>query len=292
MFEKAVICTDLGSESDALVACAGTLSALGMKHAVLTHLVDVFGTAPGGVMSTGGAEETFARQMALLEARGIAVRVEAPLGHPAFSLEEVRKRHGASLIVVGSQGRGMFDHPLSGSISSDLVQLSEAPVLVTNFAGGADGGDMAGLLGNVLLCTDFSAAARRAFDVVVGLAARGIERATLCHVQDSPRIETYGGDMLAEYDRKDAVRLAQLKERLLTAGVGEVITEIVHASPGTEIADRAESGEYTLIVLGSRGRAEQRQDGLLGGVSDRALRSARSPLLLIPAPMSSVTTPA
>lgn len=288
MFEKAVICTDLGSESDALVSCAGTLSALGLRQAVLTHLVDVFGSTPGGAMSTGGAEETFARQMALLEARGITVRVEAPLGHPAFSLEEVRKRHGASLIVIGSQGRGMFDQPLSGSISSDLVQLSEAPVLVASFVDGPDEGDMAGLLGNVLLCTDFSSAAHRAFEMVVGLASRGIARVTLCHVQDSPRIESYGGDVLAEYDRRDAVRLAQLRERLVGAGVAEVVTEIVHASPVREIADRAESGEYSLVILGSRGRAEQREDGLLGGVSDRALRRACSPVLLIPARIDSV----
>lgn len=282
-----MICTDLTPESDALVTAAGRLASLGMRHAVLTHVVDVFGARPGGAMSAGGAEETFVAQIAALENLGVSVRVEAPLGHPAFSLEEVRKRHGASVIVVGSHGHGMFDRTVCGSVSSDLMQMGETPVLVASSTSSpASGTGFGGLLSDVLLCTDFSEAAARALSALLALASLSIERLTIVHVQDLQRIESQGCGTVDECDRRDAVRLARLKERLLAAGIAQVDTEIVHGSPADEIERRAESGEYTLVVLGSRGRAERSEEGLLGGVSDRVLKEAKSPLLLIPAPIS------
>ncbi|MGV8072953.1 MAG: universal stress protein [Syntrophobacteraceae bacterium] len=41
-----------------------------------------------------------------LESQGFHVIVETPVGFPAFSLKDVAKRHCASLIVVGSHGKG------------------------------------------------------------------------------------------------------------------------------------------------------------------------------------------
>lgn len=286
MFEKAVVCTDLSPDSDCLVSCAGELRILGVRETILTHVVDVFGAAAPGDLAGRDADSAFERQVAILEGSGMRVRVEAPIGHPAYSLEEVRRQHGATLIVVGSHGKGVFGTPFSGSVSSDLLQLSETPVLFAAFDGlgcGSDGPAEAcsRILASVLYCTDFSEAAERAFTCLEELVTQGIERVTLMHVQDTKRIETESAEMLPEHDRRDTLRLGRLRERLLTAGVGEVHIEVVHGTPTQSVAGAVAGGEYSLIVLGTRGRS-QRATGMLGGVSDRVVREASTPILLVP----------
>lgn len=286
MFEKAVVCTDLSEDSDCLVGCAGELRILGISEAILTHVVDVFGQTPTCTLAGPEADQAFERQIATLEDCGIVVHVEAPIGHPAFSLEEVRQRHGATLIVVGSHGKGVFDTPFSGSVSSDLLQLSETPVLVASFAGLAREGGVAcaTILGHVLYCTDFSESAGRAFSCLEELAGIGAREFTLMHVQDKRRIDDEGPGLLPEYDRRDTLRLGHLRERLMTAGATTARIEVVHGSPAEKVAEAAASGRYSLIVLGARGRS-QRDTGMLGGVSDRVVRESHTPILLVPAPL-------
>ena len=288
MFDKAVVCTDLSMDSDTLVGCAGALRVLGLREAVLAHVVDVFADPSGSSVRSDLAGELFERQMGMLESCGLAVHVETPVGHPAFSLEEVRKRHGAGLIVIGGYGKGVFSQAFSGSISSDLMQLSETPVLVATMAAFPDGHEPAAvctqILGNVLYCTDFSETAERAFSVVLGLAGLGAQRFTLAHVQDRERLESETRSAISEYDRRDTVRLIRLREQLTDAGATDVDIQLTYGSPAEELAMSAASGQFSLIVLGSRGRSARRLERALGGVSDRVVRDSKTPLLLIPAP--------
>ncbi len=285
MFDKAVVCTDLSPDSDLLVGCAGGLSVLGVREAVLTHVVDIFRDPRGMSLGTPEAEDAFERQLAMLEDSGYAVHVEAPMGLPAFSLEEVRRRHAASLIVVGSHGRGVFGQPFSGSTSSDLVQLSQTPVFVAALGGAGSLADSAlacgRVLGKVLCCTDFSEAADQAFLQAEELARLGAREFVLMHVRDTEHVAEDGSDTLADRDRRDAVRLSHMREALLAVGADHVEIRVTDGSPGRELALRAASDEFTLIVMGSGGQGDGR-DVFLGRVSDRVVREARTPLLLVP----------
>lgn len=284
MFDKAVVCTDLTSDSDLLVSCAGGLRVLGVREAVLTHVVDIFRDPGGLLLSSPEAEDAFERQLTMLEDSGYAVHIEAPLGLPAFSLEEVRKRHAASLIVVGTHGRGMLDEPFSGSTSSDLVQLSETPLFVASLSATSSSAASAvvcgQVLGKVLYCTDFSQTAARAFTHLESLARLGAREFVLMHVRDTEFSAGDSSDMPESF-RRETVRLSRMREALLDAGAGQVEIRVVYGCPAEELANRATSGEFTLIVMGSRGRRSER-DGFLGGVSDRVVRDARTPLLLVP----------
>lgn len=285
MFQKVVVSTDLSEDSGCLVRCAGELKALGVNVAVLTHVIDVFGGADVSSLAGESANAIFEQQVSDLEAQGMTVHVETPVGHPAFSLEEVRRKHEASLIVVGSRGAGVFDTPFSGSVSSDLMQLTETPLLVAAFAAlqSEDGcGAACGrLLNHILYCTDFSEVADRAFRWVEGLASIGASTITLMHVQDKQRIEREASGMLSEYDRRDTVRLSKLRERAIMAGASDVMAEVVYGTPADRLAEASSSGRFSLIVLGTRGRSG-RDAGMLGGVSDRVVRHSLAPILLIP----------
>lgn len=277
MFEKAVVCTDLSDESEALVACAASLMGLGLQEIVLTHVVDVFGR--GEPTLTPEAEAAFSRQVESMERQGLRVRVEAPLGHPAFSVREVAANHGASLVVAGTHGASILAAPFSGSVSSDLVAVTRTPLLVAALKPGI--GSIPPLLDHVLVATDFSDAAACASDTGIELVRVGAMRFTLLHVQDVARIQRWESRSLDEFDRTDTIRLERLRERLQSAGAADVESEIVHGSPAEELRSRAVAGTYSLIVMGSRGRSE-RTDAALGGVSDRAMRSTHTPILFVP----------
>jgi len=277
VYEKAVVCTDLSEESAALVACAAGLRALGLNEVVLTHVVDVFSGDRASVSAR--AEAAFERQVEMLEARGLRVKVEAPLGHPAFSVREVAALHGASLVVAGTHGASMLAAPFSGSVSSDLVAVSRTPLFVAALMPGES--SVPDVLEHVLVATDFSDAAESAFETAVGLVEVGARQFTLLHVQDVARIMEREWRTVEEFDRTDTIRLEQMRERLMAAGADRVETHLVHGSPAEELRCRGAAGVYSLIVMGSRGRSE-RTDAVLGRVSDRAMRATHTPILFVP----------
>jgi nucleotide-binding universal stress UspA family protein len=61
---------------------------------------------------------------------GVAAEAEILEGDPALRIVELAKLRRASLIVVGSGGRGMVAETLLGSVSNAIVHEADRPVLV------------------------------------------------------------------------------------------------------------------------------------------------------------------
>ena len=74
-------------------------------------------------------EETLAAS-ALTEAQRIRTEERVTAGFPAERLADLADEEQAELIVVGSRGRGAFRAAFLGSVSSDLVGIARAPVVV------------------------------------------------------------------------------------------------------------------------------------------------------------------
>jgi len=279
MFDTAVVCTDLTSDSDALVRCAGGLGVLGVRQAVLTHVVDIFHDPQGATMRGREAEDTFERQCSDLERSGYNVRVEAAVGHPAHAVDEVRRRHSAALIVVGSHGRGIFGQSRPGTLDAGELHASGTPIFVASLDPEIDPGasEVVGsrVLGKVLLCTDLSASSEHAFMQARALARLGAREFVVAHVIGAAGPAMQGGD------HTRAERLAQMRETLLDAGAETVEVLVLYGSPAEELSRQAASGEFTLVVLG--GARGGRYGGLTGHVGDRVMQDARTPVLLVPA---------
>ena len=117
MFEKIVLATDLSPAWDEIVACAGEFKALGCSQVILTHMITV--KFMGGLEASlkAEAQPKIAAQKQQLEAQGLKVTVEMPMGLPAYSLNDVARRHGADLVVVGTHGKSLWREAVLGCVS-------------------------------------------------------------------------------------------------------------------------------------------------------------------------------
>lgn len=273
MFARAVVATDLGPSSESIVACAGTLSALGVKEAVLVHVMDLEHTP------SAEQDATFARQADSLEAAGIRVRPESLLGYAPHAITSLAVERGAGLIVMGSRGQGLFHTGFSGSVSSDVVRSSLVPVLLAPAPkmNTAEAGSEVcrRLLASVLVPVDPASATDKAFGLVGDLIRIGATHIRFVSVVEMSFAAAREG---VEAHARSAMESLVLKAR--QAGAADVRTLLVRGRPDEEVARLAASGEYSLVVLAPR--CHETIDQAFGSVTSSVIRDTTTPVLLAP----------
>jgi nucleotide-binding universal stress UspA family protein len=65
-----------------------------------------------------------------VSAKGVKAHFEVAVGHPAEQIIYDADRHGVDLVVVGDRGRSTFARLLLGSVSKQVVQYADRPVMV------------------------------------------------------------------------------------------------------------------------------------------------------------------
>jgi nucleotide-binding universal stress UspA family protein len=132
-----------------------------------------------------------------------------------------------------------------------------------------------------LVAIDFSAASRRALDVARAMSLRLDAEVVLLHVDAAP--ETAPLSARAAARRAHArVEMEKLRRELEEAAV-PVRVLLRPGDPAREILRVAEDQASIVIVMGRQG-ASRAATTLLGSVTDRVMRYARQPVLVVPDP--------
>lgn len=282
MFRKMLVCSDLSPASDALIQCVEELKAIGMEEVILTHVIYVANTPGLEVMLAEEARPFLDRQKKMLENQGVRVTVEMPYGIPAHTLNETAERYDVSAILIGSHGKGILQAATLGSVTEKLLHQTLRPTLVARIAileGETCHLACGKLLSNILYPTDFSETAERALDYLAQIARETKIPVTLLHIYGGRNLDNETRQRLEENGRF----LAEAKrDRLKASGVSEVKVELALGDPADEIIDRAHRGDNSLVVMGSQGKGFLRET-FLGSVSNKVIRNAGLPVLLIPA---------
>ncbi len=259
------------------MACAGALGVLGVREAVLAHVIDIDHADRTSFDTEASA--IFSRQAEAIEQAGIRVRIDTNVGYPSYAIEQIAEQHGAGLIVIGSRGKGLFVAAFSGSVSSDLVRISTRPILlaVLSALGPSDQSSLVcgRLLSRVLFPTDLTHLSDLAFEYLLQLARQGLGTVDLLHVVDNT---TKSGVDVRRGNARG--RLAEMSEALLDAGANEVRVEVVVGSPDSETAQRAQSGGHSMTIMAPR--CDESSEHPLGGVTHAVIQAVTSPVLLIP----------
>jgi len=287
MFERIVLATDLSPAWDKVVACAGEFKALGCSQVILTYVISVkFMAGMEGSLQAAARPKLEAQQQQL-EAQGLQVTVETPVGLPADSLNDIACRYCAELIVVGSHGQSLWREGVLGCFTCAVLHNVQYPVLLLNVrlkTPGQPGSceiSRTEVLRHVLLPTDFSEISFRALEYVERLAAKGLEQVTVLNALDVPGGEAYppGYQDMAEAKARDS--LNAWTERLNGAYIPLVNPIFDPGHPLPAIIRILESQDISLIVMGTQGKGFIKEI-FLGSVAHNVSRLAQCPVLLIP----------
>lgn len=144
---------------------------------------------------------------------------------------------------------------------------------------------------HVMLTTDFSDDAARAFDLALRLARRDDATLTLVHVVEAIRAVPHaapfaaplpmpGLDVLVK-DANERLRLDVERLRVAAPHLKIESTALVAGEVGPALAEEATARGCDLIVLSTHGRSGLRRL-VLGSVAEAVIRHAHVPVLAVP----------
>ena len=139
-------------------------------------------------------------------------------------------------------------------------------------------------LKNILVPTDFSENADRAFETAIHFARAFDARLQLLHIYDIPDTSsvyeiTFPTGVVDGIRKAASVKLEVLTERARAEGIESTI-ELVFGSPSQRIVEYARESKTDLIIIGTRGHGGLK-NFFLGSVAERTLRTAPCPVLTV-----------
>lgn len=242
---------------------------------------------PTGVFLDSGPFETEARRLvedAVTRLRSDlgdrAVRVETSVVCERAASAILERSEDASLVVIGSRGRGGFASLVLGSVAVACIHHCRVPVVVIHEAGYLPG------CGDVVVGIDDSAGARAALRWAAIEAVRLGRRLVVVHGWELPDTMPQGsagyGPLVEDSFTEVGERLLEvtvMKELADLAERPEILTRAVPVDAvGALLAEAEDAG---LLVVGSRGRGGF-TGLLLGSVSQQCVHHATCPVVVVP----------
>jgi len=187
---------------------------------------------------------------------------------------------------MGSHGRSLIPRMLLGSQTENVLHHLRVPLLMLRLSVMKEGDPTACTLTTgrifrrILYLTDFSEEAERCIPFIEWMGGAPPERLVIMHVQDTRRLWTASQEQISEFNRKDAERLAGLKQHFEPLGIPQVVAMLVTGNAIDEILGLEETFEPTLIVMGAKGRHGAIRS-LLGGVTGAVVHGARAHVLVV-----------
>lgn len=294
MIEKVLVPVDASAFAERAIPMARTIARNGpaaLRLAMVNEPVDL----PPGPWAEAFLEN-HARYLAQLtavvqEATGAEVSVTSTLleGPVAQALRDEAVSWGADLVVMSTHGHGGVTRAWMGSVADDLVRQSPVPVMLVRPEEVLDDETTAPASFDRVVVpldgSDFAEAAlvsaleiRDAFDVPL----------TLFRAVEYPRlVSSYLPDAAVE----SAAFVRQAEERAIDdleavrariqGGRGAIETEVVVSSaPARAILEYVEGSGSPLLVMASHARHGLSRV-LLGSVTDKVVRGATTPVLVV-----------
>jgi nucleotide-binding universal stress UspA family protein len=200
--------------------------------------------------------------------------VEVMVGQPIPAIVRTAKERNADLIVMGTHLRHGIRRALLGSVSEGVLHESDCPVLTV--ASHDDGvGAMPYAITNILCPVNFTEVARQSLHVAAGIALAFNARLTIVHVVEDEQTL----DPAADEERMRRWVAPELED---LCSYRELV---VRGGPAARVLDCADDVGADLLVIGAQHRIF-RDTTVIGATSDRLMRFATCPVLVVPRPVT------
>ncbi len=263
MFEKTLIPVAYGERPEEMRTIGRVLKGLGARSISLFHVNE------SGSLFRGSDLSWLMLLKEALEEVGLSVEVETGEGHTASAIAEAALLDGADEIYMKTKRRWHIETMLLGSVSRDLLRLSDVPVFVHKVRPCLPDGE--GTINPkdliVLYATDLDEASARPLPYVMDL------RGSRCHIlhvrrrMADPVSEKVQGGIIGRELLKLAVEIEPFFE--------QVTTEQKIGNPGTVVLRVSDLINADIIVLGRRTAA-------LGDTAEMIVTGSRASIFLVP----------
>jgi nucleotide-binding universal stress UspA family protein len=223
-------------------------------------------------------EESRARRLLEL----VAGRVE--FGDPASRLARVADEVRATLIVVGSRGRGRTSSLLLGSVSQTVASVPSRPVLVVPPEAATEThrrGPRSGRPRSIVCGVDGSDHAANAVRIAARLASALDVRLVLAHVEpDGEEAPPALINLDAQLRAGTRSPLRILQRAMDAVGDTEIEGTLVRGDPAASLRELARSESAEMIAVGTRGHGALKAL-VLGSVSRALAATGPCPVLIV-----------
>jgi universal stress protein A len=187
-------------------------------------------------------------------------------------LEEARRRPH-SMLIMGTHGRTGLDRIVHGSVAASVTHHAPCAVLVLP-PRQSDDTEHVPPFTRILCAVDFLPSSLAGLEHALRLAERTGAHLELVHVVETAGAPEAGDEALKrlrQHIPEGARQWCTVHERVLTGPPAQALLRV------------AEESLPDLIVMGTGDRFHLRSMWL-GGATDRLMRSAHAPILIVPAP--------
>lgn len=214
------------------------------------------------------------------EAADVSVRTDVQQGNPAEMIAEYADQYETDLIVMPTHGRSGIKRYLLGSVTERVISTTSMPVLTVT---PSEGEEFVYPPSDFLLPTDGSRCAKLALNEATALAdATGAALHLLTVVETTALgIDVRSTVAQDQLEAQATEILDGAKATAEEAGIESTITSIAQGRPYKRIHSYITENDIDLVVLGTRGETDFSQY-VLGGVSDKLIRTAPVPVLVVP----------
>jgi nucleotide-binding universal stress UspA family protein len=233
------------------------------------------------------AEEERVRAFIQTVAGPSSAKVAVRDGSVAPEILQAARDLGSDLVVMGTHGRGGFEHWLLGSVAENVLRRATCPVLTVPRRMSEPNGDRLVMFKSIVCAIDFSRDSQRALHYALSLAQAAAGRLILVHA-----LEQFEGEepvVTAHFDvpefrrrlERDARQRLEDMIPLSARAWCETNVVVAHGKASREVLRVAQAYDADLIVLGVHGR--NAVDLLLfGSTTQHVLHQARIPVLTVP----------
>ena len=286
VFRSILVPVDGSALAEAAIPCA---LAIAERAGSRVHFAMVYGDSfPPAPMRL---DQIYLDELAqrLTERLGYLPSCELLEGPVAPTLVKHARKIGADLIVLTTHGRGGLERAWLGSVTDQLVRSSGIPVLVVRPSATGSWGAfnpseiMVPLDGSALAETALSPAAEmaRLWDAEVSLL-QVVFPVSLSSEADLQPPGAYDKE-LTEISRQAAAQyLAEVAVRLRNSGVkASGVAMVSRTNLPQTLLEQASPGRLGLLAIATHGRGGLRRL-ILGSVTDKLVRTAEVPVLVVP----------
>jgi nucleotide-binding universal stress UspA family protein len=234
------------------------------------------------------AKNYLAREAERLDAAGVKATTHAAAGSPAEEIVRYARETHADMIAMATHRESSLARGVLGSVTDRVLHSSPVPVMavhpknVTAFAGNAGAPNV------VVVPLDGSALSESAVPVALEIGgACASEMVFIRAVRlpyygvSGPGIEYYAGDFGIAEQRREAL---DYLDKFVKQAQSKGLKARAHAAIGSAastIIEEAESLEGTLVVMSTHGAGGFKR-WVIGSVTDKVMRSAGVPVLVLP----------